>query len=209
MHLGQSLDSGTHALPTLSKINGRIKFLFRHCKQLTLKTKKTLCTALIQPHFDYTNSAWYTNCTKNMKTKFQTAQNKMCRFVFGLNCRAHIGAEQLNCLDWLNVSLRAKQLSLMHAFKIKNDICPVYLKDDFRPVNQSHNHHTRSSLSSFALPKFKGPGYKTFIYTVIKEWNGLPESLRSCDTASSFKHLLKQHLKNLMITQYYSGATYS
>ena len=51
----------------ISKANARLKFLPRKNKYLTPDLCRLLCNALIQPHFDFACSAWYSNLSKKLK----------------------------------------------------------------------------------------------------------------------------------------------
>ena len=44
----------------VSKCNNKIKFLYRNAKNLDKKNKMLLASALVQCHFDYGSSMWYT-----------------------------------------------------------------------------------------------------------------------------------------------------
>ena len=72
-------------LEVINKINDSLKFLYRKNRYLTRYLKRLLCNALIQPHSDYTCSAWYPNLNKKFKSKLQTVQNKCIRFCLQLN----------------------------------------------------------------------------------------------------------------------------
>lgn len=87
------------ALNVLSKINSKLKFLYRMNTFLTPTLIRLLCNALIQPHFDYACSAWYPNLNQSLKRKLQTIQNKCIRFCLQLGKLDHIGVtefEQIN-----------------------------------------------------------------------------------------------------------------
>ncbi|CAL4065468.1 unnamed protein product [Meganyctiphanes norvegica] len=43
----------------IKKANSRLKFLYRCREMLNFESRKTLCSALIQCHFDYSCSSWY------------------------------------------------------------------------------------------------------------------------------------------------------
>ena len=45
------------ALKVVSKISGKLKFLYRKNKFLTPELRRMLCNALIQSHFDYACTA--------------------------------------------------------------------------------------------------------------------------------------------------------
>ena len=74
--LDKSLSGESMALNVFSKINTHLKFLYWKDKFLSPQSRRLLCNALIQPHFDYACSVWYPNLNKKFKTKLQTLQNK-------------------------------------------------------------------------------------------------------------------------------------
>ena len=53
----------------LSKLNARLKFLYRHSNSLSTRTRKSLCSVLILCHLDYSCSSWYVGLTKGLKKK--------------------------------------------------------------------------------------------------------------------------------------------
>ena len=55
------------ALNVINRINNKLKFLHPKNSFLTTALRRLLFNALIQSHFDYTCSAWYTNPTKKVK----------------------------------------------------------------------------------------------------------------------------------------------
>ena len=55
------------ALYVINKINNKLKYIHRKNSFLTSGLQRLLCNALIQPHFDYACSAWYSNLTKKKK----------------------------------------------------------------------------------------------------------------------------------------------
>ena len=59
--LDETMSGETMALSVISKINNKLKFLYRKNRFLTPTLRRLLCNALIQPHFDYACSAWYPN----------------------------------------------------------------------------------------------------------------------------------------------------
>ena len=65
-YLGVTLDqnvSGSSMITKIvSKCNNKIKLLCRKAEDLDNKTKMLLTSALVQCHFDYGSSMWYTGC---------------------------------------------------------------------------------------------------------------------------------------------------
>ena len=88
--LDQSLTGESMGLRVIKKANSRLKFLYRKGSFLNFRAKKLLITALIQCHFDYGCSFWYSSLTVKTKDKLQTTQNKLIRFALDLSPRTHI-----------------------------------------------------------------------------------------------------------------------
>ena len=74
--LDESMSGETMALRVIEKINSRRKFLYRKNRFLDVTLRRLLCNALIQPHFDYACTAWYSDLSKKLKDKLQVTQNK-------------------------------------------------------------------------------------------------------------------------------------
>ena len=81
--LDQNLSGSSMITKIVSKCNNKIKFLYRNAKNLDKKTKMLLTSALVQCHFDYGSSMWYTGTTCLLKKKLQITQNKVIRFILG------------------------------------------------------------------------------------------------------------------------------
>ena len=102
---------------SLQKGNSRLNFLYRVGKYLSLHTKKLLASALIQCHFDYPCSMWYSSLTNSTKKKLQILQNKIIRFILNLDNRAHIGYAEFREVGWLPVDMRINQIHIPYSFK--------------------------------------------------------------------------------------------
>ena len=178
----------------ISKVNTRLKFLYRQSYCLSAKTRKNLCSALILCHFDYSCSSWYAGLNKGLKRKLQISQNKVIRFINQLGPRTRITSDILMNLNLLNVETRVKQLRLNHVHKIFYNLCPSYLQENFVPLRDVHHYNTRSSGYNFLVPNCKGVEDSTFYYTGIKDWNSLPEWLKQIESPQKFKIALKKYL---------------
>ena len=193
--IDQTLSFDSMARSVLKKANARLKYLYRKKGYLTQHTKKLLVMALIQCHFDYACPIWYNGLSQLLKTKLQTTQNKLMRFVLDLDARSHIGPEHFKSLNWLPVNKRVDQIILCHVFKIKNGIAPDYMGNHFIPQESVHSYRTRlSHKGAFAVPKVKGFGSKSFFFSGISLWNKLPASLAQTEKINVFKILVKKFL---------------
>ena len=131
-YLGLTLDntlSGESITSNIiKKASSRLKFLYRYKSMLKEQSRKILCSALIQCHFDYCCSSWYSNLNKMQKKSLLVMQNKIVRFILDLGPRAHLSTIEYKKVNMLPVSYRVKQLKLNHVFNIYNDKCSLYLK---------------------------------------------------------------------------------
>ena len=171
-YLGVTLDpvlSGEGiATSIIKKAGDRLKFLYRQANFLNEKSRKTLCSALIQCHFDYACSSWYSALSVRLKNKLQTVQNKMVRFILDKNPRAHIGQRELDRLGLLNIQDRVTQLKLNHVFKVFHNLAPKYMSDNFTRVSDRYNYNTRQSHLNFIIPTHSS-SRNTFSVTAMKE----------------------------------------
>lgn len=198
-YLGITLDeclSGNQiATGIIHKASARLKFLYRQGQFLNQKTRKTLASALIQCHFDYSCSSWYSGLSQEMKNKLQIMQNKVVRFVLDLGPRDHIGQKELDSVGLLKIEDRVKQLKLNHAFKVFHKLSPCYMSKQFVKIADVHHFNTRGSRFNFSIPRVKGQyGSNTFLYTAVKEWNALSSHVKDINNYADFKKNVKSFL---------------
>jgi len=177
----------------VKRVNSRVKFLYRHCKNLSLQTKQTLTNALVQCHFDYTCSSWYAGLTKKLQGKLQVAQNKVIRFLLDLPSRTSITCNELESVQMLKVNDRARQLRLNHVFNIYNGKAPKYLENEFVRVSSFHS-RTRFSTYNFKVPLSSGSESGTFYSTAIHDWNALPNNIKAIKSKQGFQLEVKRYL---------------
>ena len=208
--MDQCLSGESIAKSVISKANSRLKFLYRKSKFLTFHTRKLLVMSLIQCHFDYACSFWYPGLTQSLKTRLQTTQNKVIRFVLQMGNRSHVGQEQFSYLSWLPVSKRVEQIMLCHVHRVKYGLAPEYLGEHFKPLPDVHGHCTRSNKVAnpdsdyfaseftfadsgrFSKPRVGSFGLKTFTNNGINLWNNLPQDLRVIAEPYQFKGAIKK-----------------
>jgi hypothetical protein len=138
----------------VKKVNSRLSFLYRNCRNFNLQTKKTLISALVQCHFDYSCSSWYAGLSKKLKHKLKVTQNKVVRFLLNMAPRTSITSDILESVNLLRVEDRVTQLRLNHVFNIFHGSAPNYLTDNFIKVSSIHN-RTRFSEHNFVVPYVK------------------------------------------------------
>ena len=160
--LDETLSGRDMALKVLTKINGKLRFLYRQGKFLNPRLRRMLCNTLIQPHFDFACSAWYPNLTNSLKSKLQVAQNKCIRYCLFLNNREGIRYKHLKDINWLPVKDRVNQFIAAIVYKYINKLSPAYMGDIFIKSNITRT--TRSfNESNLVMPR-KVNGYGKFVY---------------------------------------------
>ena len=194
--LDQSLTGEFIAESVLRKANARLHFLYRHSSYLNERSRRLLCSALIQCHFDYCCSSWFSALSVKLKKRLQVTQNKVVRFILSMDPRAHVGQQELDKLGILNVKDRVTQLKLNHVYKIFYHVAPDYICHNFIKVSDLYNHSTRGSMTNFVVPRIKGPECNSFFYTAISEWNSLANNVKYSENFSQFKRAVKRHLSS-------------
>ena len=175
----------------ISKCNNKI--LYRNANNLDKQTKMFLTSALIQCHFDYGSSMWYTGTTCRMKRKRQITQNMVIRFILGLPSKSHIGVTEFSSACMLPVPLRLDQLKLNLMYNIVNGISPHYLRGEVSMAgNQGHN--TRSGNRACFVPRVNSLPSNHFFYTGVNLWNSLPYTTQIITKTQAFKSEVKKVL---------------
>ena len=152
--------------------------------------RRILCNALVQPCLDYCIVSWYLGLSAALRGKLDVLQRKMARFVLGVGPRAHIGQGTLKGLGWLTIKDRVRYFALLHVFRVKNGCGPGYLRRGFVPIRDIHDHKTRGSCVGFHISANDVVG--TFEYFGKKEWNEIPERLKTLKNINAFKTGLKE-----------------
>ena len=98
VQIDQTVSGEDIANGIIQKANSRMKFMYRQSNCLNQNSRKILCSALIQCHFDYACSSWYSGLGQRLKQKLQITQNKMVRFILNLSPRSHVGYAELASL---------------------------------------------------------------------------------------------------------------
>ena len=118
----------------------------------------------------------------------------MVRYINGWHPRSHVEVQEITEVGWLPFPKRVS-FKLCHLFKVKMGQAPEYLARDFHPTSSIHSHSTRGSDPNY-IPDYSNFSPDTFHYTVVREWNALPTSVKSQRILTVFKRELKRHLAN-------------
>ena len=198
-YLGLTFDSdmsfSSMGNSVIKKVNAKLKFLYRKRDFFGANERKLLCSALVNPHFEYACNAWYRSVNAKVKHKLQTAQNKMIRYLLNYGCRRHIGFNDFKKSNFLDINARVDYMSLNMMFNIFNNVAPSYMCDIDRIT---HSHNTRHSDSVCVVPRVKDQGSKSFKFNGCKLWNELPTNVKNAQQKFRFKKVCKTLLMTKM-----------
>ena len=194
VHLDENMNGRKHAEDVIKKCAGRMSFLYRKAAFLDFNCRKLLTSALIQPYLDYCSSSWYEGVAKLLKTKFDTLQRRMVRFIHSKGPMEHIGLGDLGALSWLSVPDRVRFFRRLHVFRMRSGLSPPYLLDNFTPLRSVHAYGTRGSVHDFHVSKEISLSHSSFAYNAVSNWNALPDSLKGIQSLAVFKSKLKHYL---------------
>ena len=180
------------ASKVLKKLNAKLKFLYRQSRYLNPAYWRLLCSALIQPHFDYGCSSWFPLLKKKLKLKLQKAQNKRIRFCLNLPPRSHIGPSHFRKISWLPVSDRVEYCIANTVFKYWNGVVPGYIHEMFKPSLCRYS--TRSQMALDIPLRKTNTGQKSLSSLGTKIWSKIGPSIKNVTTWSSFMHDIKKNI---------------
>ena len=195
--LNQCLDFTDHVTGLLNTCANRLKFLYRNAAFLDFECRRILCNSLLQPYIDYCCSSWYSSISQLLRNRLDTLQRRMIRFVLSKDPLYHVLPEDFERLSWLSIPNRVSLFKLNHVFKIRMGKAPRYLCSNFQQISDSHMYNTRRSSFDFHISKELSCSTRTFAFTAVKLWNGLPQFLKELSTYQTFKSRLKEYLMSL------------
>ena len=155
----------------LKKINTKLNFLRKQSNYLNYLSRRLLCNALIQPHFDYGCTSFCPFLGKALKTKLQIVQNKGIHFCLELPSRGHINPSHFRKINWLPVEPRVELCTSATVFKYWKGIAPSCLNDMFMPSLNNYNTRSQMALDIQLCRTIKGQ--KSMPFLEPKIWNKL------------------------------------
>ena len=135
----------------VTKINSRLRLLYRQRRYLSFPLHGSLCNAMIQPLFDYACNAWYPSINKKLKTRLKAAQNKCIRFCLNLDDRFRLKSKEFERINWLSVQERISQCSSCSIYNFFSKYSLDYFEEFFFPAEET------ASQACFSFQKLNIP----------------------------------------------------
>lgn len=196
-YLGIQIDSKLNFKQNINfiikKVSKKIYFLNRIKRKIPLNQRILLYKSIVAPHFDFCSSILYLASKVDMAL-FQKLQNKGMRMILDCN-KFSSSTAMLEALQWLNIKQRITFNTMLTIFKIKNRMLPDYLHKNIIYNSESNNYNLRRG-EDFKLPQLRKCNTQNNIfYKGLKEYNGLPNEIKTEKNIKCFKRQLSGHLK--------------
>lgn len=192
-HLGLILTSDCtwheHLEYIKSKAWIRINVMRKVKFTLNRKSLQIIYTSFIRPLLEYADVVW-DNCTQYEVNDLEKIQNEAARIVTGATKFVSIDALYSET-GWETLASRRKKHKLQMFFKMKNGLAPEYLSTLIPPsVGNTSAYQLRNASDINALHASSQLYYKSFLPSVIRDWNGLPDEIHKSSSSESFKRKL-------------------
>ena len=125
----------------------------------------------------------------------ENIQNEAARIVTGATKLASINS-LLSETGWETLSSRRKKHKLQLLHKMQNDLSPNYLSSLVLPaVGSTSTYPLWNSKNLHTIRTYSQLYSNTFLPSVIRDWNELPDLIRSAPSLSAFKHKLNRNIR--------------
>ena len=136
----------------------------------------------------------FDNCSIHEKLELERIQQEAARIVTGAT--KLISIDKLMCeVGWESLEKRRHKHKLIMFYKMKNNLTPAYLSDLVPPlVGDENRYHLRNADHIQNIRTRTDSYYRSFLPSVIREYNQLSEQIRQATSLTSFKRLLNNDL---------------
>ena len=163
----------------------RLKF------DLDRKSLQIIYFSFIRPLLEYI--VW-NNCTQYESLGLEQIQYEAARIVTGATRLVSINS-LLTETGWETLSARRKNHMLVMFYKMRNNLCPVYLSSLVpRTIGSSVSYNLRNAGDIQTVNTNTQLYYTSFLPSAIREWNDLPGEIQNANSIAAFKYNLNVRL---------------
>ena len=141
------------------------------------------------------------NCTLYEKRELDKIQNEAARIATGASALVSIEALH-NEIGWESLQTRRTNHKLSLFFKMQHDLTPAYLSNLVPPsVSETSRYALRNADDYTTILCNSQHHYSSFLPTVVRDWNNLPQQAKQIGSLISFKAFLTKD--KIQIPKYY------
>lgn len=181
-----------HLSNVCTKVSRSVGVIFKLRFFLPEQTLVTLYNAIIMPHLTYCNVAWG-NTYRSHINKLIVLQKKAIRLITNSNYRSPSNPLFVQ-LQMLPLDELVSMNCLIFMYKSQSAQNNSFLKDAFIVNSTVHSYNTRQRNLIHQPFARTQTASNSFVINCIKEWNKLPQNIRSSPTLPMFKHTCREYL---------------
>ena len=196
-NLGVTFDSSLSLTKHISSICKSAYYQIRQLRQirssLDISSAIILANSLVISKLDYCNSL-LNGLPKSSINRLHVVQNSLARTIYPSAKRSDHISPVLHKLHWLPVSSRIEFKIATLTFKVLKFQQPAYIYDWIAPYIPPRSLRS-SNKNLLIVPDIRSEmGHRSFSFASPSIWNSLPQHIRSSDSLSAFRGLLKTFL---------------
>ena len=157
--------------------------------QLDRKSLEIIYLSFVRPLLEYGDTIW-DNCTLSEQDELNKIQNEAARICTGATRLVSLNKLKAE-IGWESLEFRRKKHKLILFYKMIHGLTPTYLSDLLpQPVSANSRYNLRNQ-ENLQVPFCRTNLYRnSFLPSVIRDWNELPENTKNATSIDSFKRLL-------------------
>ena len=206
VHLGLTVEENCswqlHIDNMLAKAWKRIDILRALKFQLDRKSLETMYFSYIRPILEYADIVWG-NCNHQQTLDLEKVQTEAARIVTGATKSASSQC-LANETKWDSLSCRRYKHRMQNMYNIVHGLSPSYLQNLLpQATGQTQGYNLRSNLDMHPPHSRTNIYMSSFFPTAIREWNLIPDHIRSNPIRSYFLSYLNRNKSNSPNIYYY------
>ena len=186
-----------------TKAWSRINVMRKLKIQLDRKSLETIYFSFIRPLLEYANVVW-NYCTQYESNELEKSRTRLpasSRVRRNLRHSIHCTLTRTGKVS----RLEGKKHKLIFYYKMQHGITPEYLSPLVTPtVGSTARYPLRNESDLQTVPAKSQQYLNSFLPSVTRAWNGLPEDIKFAQTITTFKYKLNRNL-NKHPAYYFSG----
>ena len=197
-HLGITLNNngtwGSHIEAIISKGNKRLGILRNLKYKITRDSQHIIYTTFIRSILEYADCVW-DNIPDNLSIRLESINTNAIRCITGLTVST---PRRLLYLEsgLLPLKKRRKFHRLVQLYKIIHQLSPDYLHSLLPPTAGERNPYAIRNPNHFSNYNCRTEAYRnSFFPLTTREYNELPEEIKSAESVLTFKSLLKKFIE--------------